>query len=117
MAELKTTDEEFKLRTNINPESYFEGSWQIYSGEPVEVVARLTGAAAKVVLTSTHHPDEIVEKTDEGKVVYRVVTRGIEEIQRWLLGFGADVEVLEPQELRESMRQIGGDLAGLHDDH
>ncbi|MBU8932370.1 MAG: YafY family transcriptional regulator [candidate division Zixibacteria bacterium] len=110
ITDLTVTDDEFKLRTNVNAETYFDGSWELYSGEPVEVVARLTGAAARVVLTSTHHPDEIVEKTDEGKVIYRVVTRGIEEIQRWLLGFGSEVEVLEPQELRDSMRQVGEEL-------
>ena len=116
VVDLKMIDEEFKRRSNIDPESYFEGSWEIYSGESVEVVVRFTGAASRVVLTSTHHQDEIVEKTDEGKVIYRVVTRGLEEIQRWLLGFGGEVEVLEPPELRDSMQQVGAEIYQKYED-
>ncbi|MEA2031125.1 MAG: YafY family protein [candidate division Zixibacteria bacterium] len=116
VVDMEMIEEKFKHRGNVNPETYFEGSWEIYSGEPVEVVVRFVGAASRVVLTSTHHTDEIVEKTDEGKVIYRVVTRGLEEIQRWLLGFGGEVEVLEPLELRDSIRQIGADILRMYND-
>ncbi|MCK4301488.1 MAG: WYL domain-containing protein, partial [candidate division Zixibacteria bacterium] len=36
-----------------------------------------------------------------------VVSRGIEEIQRWILGFGSEAEVIEPSELRENLGLIG----------
>ncbi len=101
------TEISFQRRRDIVPDKYFEGSWEVYSGEPVEVVVRFTGAAARVILSGTHHPDELVEQTDEGQVVYRVVTRGIEEIQRWILGFGAEAEVLEPLELKHNLSEIG----------
>ncbi len=103
-------EDKFKRKSNIAPETYFEDSWQVYSGEPVDVVIEFNSDAANVILSSTHHPNELIEKTDEGKVIYRVTTRGLEEIQRWILGFGGDVEVIEPVELRESLAEIGGEL-------
>ena len=107
---IKLIDEKFKRKGDINPETYFEDSWQVYSGEPVDVVIEFKGNAAKVILLSTHHPNELIEKTDEGKVIYRVTTRGFEEICRWILGFGGEAEVIEPIELRESLADIGGQL-------
>jgi proteasome accessory factor B len=31
----------------------------------------------------------------------------LEEIERWVLSWGADVEVIEPVELRERLRRVG----------
>ncbi len=107
IVDLKKTEESFNPREDIKPESYFEGSWEVFNGEPVDVIVQFTGAAAKVILSNTHHPDELVEVTDEGKVIYRITTRGLEEIQRWILGFGGEAEVLEPAELRDNFRAIG----------
>ena len=111
---IKKIDESFSPREDIDPKSYFEGSWEVFSGDPVDVVVRFTGAAAKIVLSNTHHPDELVEVTDEGKVIYRITTRGFEEIQRWILGFGNEAEVLEPGELRDRFKAIGKQFSQIY---
>jgi len=111
---LKILDERFHKRDDINPKTYFEGSWQLYSGEPVEVVVKFRGTAARVVLSSKHHPAESIERVSEDEVRYRVVVRGVEEIQRWLLGFGTEVEVVSPPELRENFRRIGEYLSLIY---
>ncbi len=107
---IKLLDEKFIRKSGINPETYFEDSWQVYSGRPVEIVIEFNGKAANIILSSTHHSNELVEKTDEGKVIYRITTLGFEEIQRWILGFGDEAEVIEPIELREALAEIGGDF-------
>ncbi len=114
VSRLKILEEKFQKDDSVTPETYFEGSWEVYSGEPVEVVARFRGAAARVILSGNHHPKEKVEKISEDDVIYRVVTRGTEEIQRWLLGFGTEVEVLEPAHLRESLAAIGTYLSSTY---
>ncbi|HOP06745.1 MAG TPA: YafY family protein [candidate division Zixibacteria bacterium] len=100
-------EEHFVRQPEIDAETYFDGSWEVYSGIPTEIKIRMKGAAARVVRSGKHHPDEKIEETGDGGVIYSVVTRGIDEIQRWILGFGADVEVLEPQQLRDRLHRIG----------
>ncbi len=112
--EVKMLDKHFDRRPGIDPETYFEGSWEVYSGEPVEVVVRFCGAAARVVATGKHHPSESVEQLAGGEVRYRVVTRGLDEIQRWLLGFGDEAEVLSPPELRQRLARIGRYLVATY---
>jgi predicted DNA-binding transcriptional regulator YafY len=102
----------FRRRRDVNAETYFEDSWQIYIGEPVEVVVHFSGTAARVVQMSTHHPRESVKLLKKGIVEYRVPTRGIEEIQRWILGFGAEAKVVSPISLRERIAKIGRLIAG-----
>jgi len=105
--EVRLTNDSFIRRDDVDPETYFENAWEVYSGEPVEVVVRFTGAAARVVLSATHHPGESLEKTGENEVLYTVASRGLEEIQRWILGFGTDAEVVAPSELRCNLGLIG----------
>ncbi|HWR83755.1 MAG TPA: YafY family protein [Candidatus Deferrimicrobium sp.] len=114
VAGLKLLDERFTRQDDITPESYFEGSWEVYSGEPVEVVVKLRGSAARVVLSGRHHPAESVERISDEEVLYKVKIRGLDEIQRWLLGFGAEAEVLAPAELRERMGEVVKQLAEMY---
>ncbi|MFQ5500277.1 MAG: helix-turn-helix transcriptional regulator [Candidatus Zixiibacteriota bacterium] len=112
--DVKLTDDHFVRKRRIDATTYFEGSWLVYSGEPVEVVVRFSGAAAKVVEQSVHHSEESIEQLNENEIRYRVVTRGIEEIQRWILGFGSDAEVEAPAELRLKLSDIGSFLASTY---
>jgi predicted DNA-binding transcriptional regulator YafY len=105
--DLEMLTDTFARREDVDPATYFHGSWEVYSGEPVSVKVRLTGAAARVVRTGCHHPDEEVRQVDENTVIYSVTVRGTEEIMRWLLGFGADAIVLEPASLRQHMGLLG----------
>lgn len=98
------TNERFSRDGNVTPEKYFESSWELYSGEPIEVKLRLQGAAAAVVATGKRHATEIVEPRGDGSVVYTVTVAGIEEILRWILGFGGNAEVLAPPELAVRVR-------------
>ena len=115
IAALSISDDTFVRNSDLGPQEYFNGSWSVYSGDPVEVVVRFRGAAAKVVLTARHHPDEKIEPDGEGIVIYSVVTRGIEEIQRWILGFGEEAEVIRPDKLRSQLSQLGRYLNDCYD--
>jgi predicted DNA-binding transcriptional regulator YafY len=112
---MRRTDD-FFLRREIDPKKYFEGSWLMFDGEPIDVVARFRGLAARVVSSAQHHPDERVSEETDGIVRYELTVKGVEEIRRWLLGFGDEVEVLSPPELRRSMAKISRRTARLYAD-
>ncbi len=104
----------FSPKQGVNAESYFEGSWQVHGGEPVEVVLRFRGPAARIVASSHHHANEVITKVGETEVEYRVTVRGVQEIRRWILGFADQVTVLAPSSLREEMQRIAGELASIY---
>jgi predicted DNA-binding transcriptional regulator YafY len=101
----------FQPKPGITAESYFDGSWQVYSGDLVEVLVRFSGKAAKIISSRNHHPNEQWEQTEDGDVLYRVTVRGVDEIQRWILGFGSEAEVIEPDQLRWSVGRIAHSLS------
>ena len=105
--ELNLTNDIFIKKGNISPENYFDGSWSVFSGEPIDVIVQFRGNAAKVIQSSTHHKNEQIEVIDENMIRYSVTTNGIEEIQRWILGFGDEAEVVAPIELKENLFRVG----------
>ncbi|MFQ5452580.1 MAG: helix-turn-helix transcriptional regulator [Candidatus Zixiibacteriota bacterium] len=104
---IEISDDIFYKKDDIDPHKYFENSWNVFDGEPVEVIVKFNGPAAKVVATSNHHPNETIKKLNDDEIIYAVVTKGIEEIQRWIIGFGENAQVLEPLELKENLSRIG----------
>lgn len=115
VTDIEIIDKTFLKDSGILPETYFEGSWGVFSGEPVDVEVIFSGTAAKVVNSATHHPDEKVEQLDSDRVRFTVTTRGVEEIRRWILGFGDEAEVLAPDSLRDELRQISRSLKELYE--
>jgi len=74
--------------------------------EEVEVELRFDAAIAPLVTETTWHPSEQVERLENGDVLWRGRVPGTLEIRRWILQWGAQVEVLSPSELRDEIAEI-----------
>lgn len=97
----------FTKKDGVTAQSYFEGSWSVYSGETYTIEAVFSGPAAKVIKTNRHHEGEVLAEQADGTILYLIEVKGLEEIQRWLIGFGENVVVLNPPELRASLKKLG----------
>jgi predicted DNA-binding transcriptional regulator YafY len=87
-------------------EAALDRAWGIVADQPVvEVVLRFDRAVASRVAETTWHPTQELTRHSDGSVTWRARVSGTLEIRPWVLGWGADVEVLEPAALR---REIAG---------
>jgi proteasome accessory factor B len=73
--------------------------------EEVEVSLRFDAAIAGLVTETVWHPTEHVSHQEDGSVLWSARVPGTVEIRRWILGWGAQVEVLAPPELREEVTE------------
>jgi predicted DNA-binding transcriptional regulator YafY len=107
-------DKGFEIKPNFSLSTFFKDSWELYQGEPVIVKIRFIGVGAKVIESGHHHPSEKISKLKDGSLIYEVKVNGIEEISRWILGFGENAEVLEPKDLREKMKKTAESLNRIY---
>ncbi len=91
-------------------------AWDVISDEPpVRVVLRFSPAVARRAAETRWHPSQEIETLPDGSLRWSGRVAGLREIRIWILGWGPDVEVLEPAELRA---EIAGDVrraAALYD--
>jgi CRISPR-associated endonuclease/helicase Cas3 len=80
-------------------------AWDVITDqEPVTVVVRFAPEVASRVAETTWHPTQVIEREPDGSLVWRARVAGIQEIRSWVLGWGGECEVLEPDELRDRVK-------------
>jgi predicted DNA-binding transcriptional regulator YafY len=63
--------------------------------------------------TYWHHSQQITEQKD-GSLLFEVEVNEPREVGWWVLRWGADAEVLEPESLRQELRETAEGLVGLY---
>jgi len=61
------------------------------------------------------HEDQTLTKCDDGAYILESTTQNTNELRWWLLGFGDQLEVLEPAELRDNFRTIVQNMAKAYE--
>ena len=81
---------------------FFGNAWAVYRGDrsyDVEIV--FAKEAAATVTESIWHHTQKVQKNKDGTVTLTFQVDGLNEIVRWVLGWGSRAKVIQPPELRE----------------
>lgn len=105
MRRAEPTEHAFDRPRSFNLNAYLGGSWRIMRGETVTVKARFFPPAARYIAEGVWHPTQVIEGCSDGSLTLTVTVDGVAEVGRWLLSFGEAVEVLEPESLRESVKE------------
>jgi predicted DNA-binding transcriptional regulator YafY len=96
-------------------ERALRGAWDIIADQPATAVTlRFAPAVAARVLETTWHASQRVETLPDGALIWRGVVAGTIEIRLWILSWGDDVEVLEPEALRNDVASTHRRAAAVH---
>ena len=113
---VEVTEEKFEPPDHLSVDERLSNAFGISSEEPMDVVVRFTEEQAPYIRERIWHPSQTLEELDDGRVVLRLRAGGLYEIKSWALSFGAAAEVLEPEELREAVREEIRAALGLDDE-
>jgi predicted DNA-binding transcriptional regulator YafY len=102
--ELSLTTETFEPPDPAVVQVGLDRAWGVIADqEEVEVELRFDPEIAALVTETAWHPTQKVVHNDDGSVIWRARVPGTLEIRRWILQWGAGVEVLAPRELRDEV--------------
>lgn len=94
---------------------YLRAGFDVRHGEDqVTVRVRFSPYQARWVRERQYHPSQEAEDEPDGGLRLTLRVAGTAEIKRWLLGYGAEAEVLEPAELRAELGVEAKKLAEIY---
>ncbi|HIP96678.1 MAG TPA: WYL domain-containing protein [Anaerolineae bacterium] len=113
---IELTAEPYEIPLDFDPRELLADAWGIWytEAQPVEVVLRFHPRVAGRVRETRWHRSERVEEQPDGSVIWRARVAEPQEMLPWIRGWGADVEVLEPEELRDRMTGEARRLAEIY---
>ncbi|HET8930716.1 MAG TPA: WYL domain-containing protein [Acidimicrobiales bacterium] len=76
--------------------------WRIGGDEPVTVTLRVDPIAVPTV-TAQVGAERVDDLAEDGSAIVSLEVASLEGFRSWVLGFGADVEVVEPSEVRDGI--------------
>jgi proteasome accessory factor B len=97
----KLTNRRFEIPPDFNFEEFQKTAFNVIWGEPQEVKIRFSPSQAPYIRERTWHPSQKIETEQDGSIILTLHVADLDEAKRWLIGFGAEAEVLQPRELRD----------------
>ena len=106
MKEVELLDAPFDRRPASTWRPLIKSGFGIFQGaRTFEVTIRFSPLMARWVREQVWHPDQKQETCGDGGLILTVPVTDLREIKMKVLQFGAEAKVLEPEELREMIRQ------------
>ena len=106
--------DDFERDPAFDLQAFARRSFGTFQEEPVKVVLRFDTRAAPDAATFLFHPDQKVEKHDDGTVTVRFKAGGRDEMCWHLVTWGDSVTVEQPATLRRRLAEMCEGLAGHH---
>lgn len=110
------TDQPYTIPDDFDPRTLLANAWGIWytEAEPVKVTLKFHPRVAGRVCETRWHQSEQIEEQPDGSLLWRAQVAEPQEMIPWVRGWGGDVEVIEPEELREKMIDESRRMATLY---
>lgn len=104
--EYEICDVKFKIQSNFSWKSYMNNCIGIYKdNQEIELKLRIKYPISYIVAEKIWVDNQEIIETEDKSIIFKAKMRGLTEIKSWILSMGTNVEVLEPQSLRDEIKQ------------
>lgn len=111
IAAVETATEAFVRPEDFSPEGFFANALGVLGGtQALRVRVRFAAEVADRIREREWHDSQELVELDDGRVELTLQLGALAEVERWVLGWGAAAEVLEPPELRSNLAAVAAGL-------
>ncbi len=107
-------DQDFEISHEIKMDELLSSAWGVMWGQNIQVKLKFSLTVARRVKESFWHPSQIIEDLPDGGCLMTVKVGSTMEMSPWIRGWGPDVEVLEPKDLREQFKRWAKRLGEMY---
>jgi len=106
----KLTNRRFEIPDDFDFDKFAESAFSMIGGETQEVKIWFSPWQARFIRERIWHPSQKIDTCPDGSIILTIKVADLGEVKRWMIGFGAEAEVIAPNSLR---RDIGNECAAL----
>jgi predicted DNA-binding transcriptional regulator YafY len=106
---LKVTDERFTIPKDFDLDDFMRHGFKVIHDDLYSVKVIISHGWARWVGERIWHESQKMTKLPDGGLEMTFRVAGLDEIKRWILSFGHEAVVMEPEKLKEMVRK---DLSG-----
>jgi predicted DNA-binding transcriptional regulator YafY len=100
-----TEAERFELPIDFDPERLVLGAFgPVPAEDRRRAVIEFDARVADEVRSRKHHPDQRIATSRDGRVRLAMPVGDRDALVRWVLGFGSAARVIEPEDVRDAVR-------------
>ncbi len=109
--ELRVLPQRFERDPSLDLEQYLNDGFQYeFGGEPVAIAIEFDAATAPFIVERRWHSSQVIEPLADGGIVLKLCVTGLNDVKRWVLGYGRGAVVREPPELVAMVREEIGQM-------
>ncbi len=108
--------EKFEYPEDFSINEHIGDSWGVFCNDEIcQVKLKFSPEVSRRVKNIRYHrSQEIIEEDDNGAVTLKFEVCGLIELKTWLLQWGDQVEVLEPESLRKDLLKEGLKIVNIY---
>jgi proteasome accessory factor B len=107
-------EEGFAMPVGLNLEELLGSSWGVMWGEETQVKLKFSPQVTRRAKESMWHPSQVIEDLPDGGCILTVRVGSVLEMTPWIRSWGPDVEVLEPEDLRDKFKALANQLCEIY---
>jgi len=100
---VEETDDRFDYPAGFDAENYLSSAFTLYFDEPETFRIRFPKDQARYIAERIWAVNQKIETKKDGSIILTMHTSGGYDIKKWILSYGADAELLEPQWMRDEI--------------
>jgi predicted DNA-binding transcriptional regulator YafY len=102
---LHLTKDSFVIPEDFNLDDFMRPSFGVFQGEPIKVKIWFHTDVAGYIKEKIWHESQEIHPQDDGSIIFEAEVAGTEEIRFWIMSWGSKAEILEPESLRDEIRE------------
>lgn len=111
---IKDTKDTFIISKDFSINNFLEKYKTIFIKDKMKVQLKFNKNRADFIKNNRWYANEEINELKDGNILFEVYVENFKEIKRWILGFGEDVQVLSPKELKNQLRDEVSKLNNIY---
>jgi predicted DNA-binding transcriptional regulator YafY len=101
----------YEIPKDFNINDYMSQAWDIHHWEEyVNIKLRFSKKLRNAISDTVWHHSQVIKLQKDGSVIMTLKVRNYRTFRNWIIGWGSEVEVLEPLELRKEIANFVKEL-------